>query len=79
MMAKARSYNEALADFRRKLGAEQMSRKKRIIIQILNVTDTGIMAYIEISKIACSLPIHHGVSEPVLQKAVGHLSRLLAA
>ncbi|HHX53666.1 MAG TPA: class C sortase, partial [Clostridiales bacterium] len=39
---------------------------------ILNVTDTGIMAYIEISKIGCTLPIHHGVSEEILQRAVGH-------
>lgn len=39
----------------------------------LNVTGTGIMGYIEIPKINCSLPIYHSTSEAVLQVAVGHL------
>ena len=39
----------------------------------LDVTGTGIMAYIEIPKIKCSLPIYHGTNEAVLQIAVGHL------
>lgn len=40
---------------------------------VLNITDTGIMAYIEIPLIDVSLPVYHGVSDPVLQVAVGHL------
>ncbi len=40
----------------------------------LDVTGTGIMAYIEIPKIKCSLPIYHGTNEAVLQIAVGHLA-----
>lgn len=39
----------------------------------LNVGNNGIMGYIEISKINCSLPIYHGTSTGVLQVAVGHL------
>lgn len=39
----------------------------------LDVTGTGIMAYIEIPSINVSLPVYHGVSESVLQIAVGHL------
>lgn len=40
---------------------------------ILDVSGTGIMGYIEIPVIKVSLPIYHGVSESVLQVAVGHL------
>ena len=40
----------------------------------LDVTGTGIMAYIEIPKIKCALPIYHGTDEAVLQIAVGHIA-----
>ena len=40
---------------------------------LLNITDAGIMAYIDIPKISCTLPIYHGTDESVLQTAVGHL------
>ncbi|MBE5955029.1 MAG: class C sortase [Lachnospiraceae bacterium] len=40
---------------------------------ILDVSGTGIMGYIEIPSIKVSIPIYHGVSEAVLQVAVGHL------
>ena len=33
----------------------------------------GVMGYIEIPSIDCSLPIYHGTEESVLQIAVGHL------
>lgn len=39
----------------------------------LNVGNNGVMGYIEIPKISCSLPIYHGTSAGVLQVAVGHL------
>ncbi|MDD7341363.1 MAG: class C sortase, partial [Firmicutes bacterium] len=41
--------------------------------QLLNVSGLGIMGYIEIPSIDCSLPIYHGTEESVLQIAVGHL------
>ncbi|MBR3752402.1 MAG: class C sortase [Ruminiclostridium sp.] len=41
--------------------------------RVLDVTGTGIMAYIEIPSIDVELPIHHGTEEAVLQVAVGHL------
>ncbi len=41
--------------------------------QTLDVSGTGIMGYIEIPSIRCTLPIYHGVEESVLQIAVGHL------
>lgn len=40
---------------------------------ILDITGTGIMAYITIPCIDVSLPVYHGVSDKVLQVAVGHL------
>ena len=41
--------------------------------QLLNVSGLGIMGYIEIPSIDCSLPIYHGTEESVLQSAIGHL------
>ena len=40
---------------------------------LLNVSGNGIMGYVEIDKIDCSLPIYHGTDEAVLQVAVGHI------
>ena len=40
---------------------------------ILNVTDTGLMGYIDIPTIRVKLPIYHGTSDSVLQVAVGHI------
>ena len=42
-------------------------------LKLLDITGTGIMGYIEISSINCTLPIYHGTSDPVLQVAVGHI------
>ncbi len=39
----------------------------------LDITGTGIMAYINIDKIGVELPVYHGVDENVLQIAAGHL------
>ena len=40
---------------------------------MLNVDLNGIMGYVEIPKINCSLPIYHGTTASVLQTAIGHL------
>jgi len=40
---------------------------------ILDVTGTGIMAYVEIPSISVSLPIYHSTNEDVLQTAIGHI------
>lgn len=40
---------------------------------LLNVSGTGIMGYIEIPGIGCTLPIYHGTDDSVLQAAVGHV------
>lgn len=42
--------------------------------KLLRIDDSGMMAYIEIPKINCSLPIYHGIEESVLQTSIGHLA-----
>lgn len=39
----------------------------------LDVTGTGVMGYVEIPKINCSLPIYHGTEEAVLSAGIGHI------
>ena len=41
--------------------------------EVLNLSEDGIMAYIEIPKISVYLPIYHGTSNEVLEKGVGHI------
>lgn len=39
----------------------------------LDISGTGIMGYIDIPKINVNLPIYHGISDEVLEIAVGHI------
>lgn len=47
--------------------------EEEIYRKVFDVSGTGIMGYIEIPKIHCSLPIYHGTDESALQVAVGHI------
>ena len=47
--------------------------EKQEYSSLLDVSGTGIIGYIEVDKIQCSLPIYHGTDEGVLQIAIGHL------
>lgn len=47
--------------------------QKAEYLRLLDVGGSGIMGYIEIPSIKCSLPIYHGTDEAVLQVAIGHL------
>ncbi len=40
----------------------------------LDIAKDGLMSYIDIPKINCTLPIYHGTSDEVLQVGVGHLA-----
>lgn len=40
---------------------------------LLNVAGNGVIGYIEIPSIHCSLPIYHGTADEVLQIAIGHI------
>ena len=69
--AAAESYNASLTD---RVNAYLLSdAQKEEYQQLLNVSGLGVMGYIEIPSIDCSLPIYHGTKESVLQIAVGHL------
>ena len=69
--ALAREYNRALIQKPNRflLSDEEYAEYE----SLLNLTGSGIMGYIEIPKISCSLPIYHGTDEAVLQIAVGHI------
>lgn len=41
---------------------------------LLDISGTGIMGYVEIPVIDCSLPVYHGTDEAVLQIAIGHIA-----
>lgn len=68
---KARSYNKDLAQ-RGNIWKLTDVQQEEYDNQ-LDVGGTGIMSYIEIPKIKCSLPVYHGTNETVLQIAVGHI------
>ena len=67
----ARAYNQTLVG---KQNRFQISEEEQETYEsLLNVGGNGIIGYIEIAKIGCSLPIYHGTDEGVLQIAVGHI------
>lgn len=67
----AQAYNQALAG----QGNQHTltDAQKQVYESLLNVAGTGMMGYIEIPSIDCSLPVYHGTDEAVLQVAAGHL------
>lgn len=67
----ARKYNQSLAS--EKNGFQLSDSQRQQYEQLLDVTGTGIMGYIEIPEINVSLPIYHGTDDAILQVAVGHL------
>jgi len=40
---------------------------------LLNLSGSGVMGYVEIPTIQCTLPIYHGTDDSVLSIAIGHL------
>ena len=71
LWADAHDYNRTLLD---KADRYEMTDEEQAEYEsLLNVSGNGIIGYIEISKIGCSLPIYHGTDEAVLQIAVGHI------
>ncbi len=72
LLEDARHYNETLPlkEDRYKISDEEMAE----YTALLNVSGNGILGYIEIPKIGCSLPIYHGTDDTVLQIAIGHIT-----
>lgn len=71
LWAEAAAYNASLRE--RDNVYLLTEEQKAAYEQLLNVSGLGIMGYIEIPSIDCSLPIYHGTEESVLQIAIGHL------
>lgn len=71
LWADARSYNQTLLQNPNRY--EMTDEERAEYESLLDVSGTGIIGYIEIPLIGCSLPIYHGTEESVLQIAVGHI------
>lgn len=71
MWKAAQDYNRSLAQ--RETVFALTDEQKAAYESLLDVSGLGVMGYIEIPEIDCSLPIYHGTEESVLQVAVGHL------
>ena len=71
MWKAAQDYNRSLAQ--RETAIALTDEQKAAYESLLDVSGLGVMGYIEIPEIDCSLPIYHGTEESVLQVAVGHL------
>lgn len=71
MWKAAQDYNRSLAQ--RETAFALTDEQKAAYGSLLDVSGLGVMGYIEIPEIDCSLPIYHGTEESVLQVAVGHL------
>ena len=67
----AQEYNAELN--RLKTGLSLPESKLEEYYSQLNIADDGIMGYIDIPSIQCTLPIYHGTEEAVLQVGVGHV------
>lgn len=74
-MAQAQAYNDALLPsiLPDSFAVAAASEEDATYESCLNLTGDGMMGIVEIPKIAIKLPIYHGTSDEVLQKAAGHL------
>lgn len=72
MLQDAEAYNAELAKTGNTFQLDEEQTK--IYNNLLNVSGTGVMGYINIDKVKIHLPIYHGTTEGVLQIAVGHLA-----
>lgn len=68
MFHEARKYNEKLKGYF--ISGVPLSETYQ---KLLNSSDSGMMGYVEISKLDLNIPIYHGTGSDVLQQAVGHL------
>lgn len=72
ILNEAAEYNKQIAEtgVRWQMSDEEIQEYN----SILDITGTGIMAYIDIPKIHVQLPIYHGTDDAILQIAVGHIT-----
>ena len=71
MWDRAVAYNQQLFDLTK--GIEPDPETAIAYESVLNVTESGMMAYVDVPKINCHLPVYHGIDEDTLQSNAGHL------
>jgi len=71
ILSAAEKYNETLPGKENRFVMSDEDRKE--YMSCLNVAGDGIIGYIEIPLIDCTLSIYHGTDDGTLQKAVGHV------
>ena len=67
----ARNYNASLTEDENRFFPDEEEQQR--YEQMLNVSENGVIGYVEIPSIDVMLPIYHGTSEEVLQTAIGHI------
>ena len=67
----AQRYNASLLEDENRFFPDEKERQQ--YEQLLNISDKGVIGYIEIPSIDVALPIYHGPSEEILQVAIGHI------
>lgn len=72
MLAEAHLYNESLLEKGDRF--HPSDEEYREYLDLLSVTEQGLIGYIEIPSIKQALAIYHGYGEAVLQIAVGHIA-----
>ena len=72
LFAEADDYNRKLAGTGMKWS--MTDEEIREYNSVLDISDNGIMGYIDIPRIRQTLPIYHGIDDAVLQFAIGHLA-----
>ncbi|MCF0130210.1 MAG: class C sortase [Pseudobutyrivibrio sp.] len=70
MFAAAREFNASLGIG---LSLTLDEEKTKEYYDILDITGTGIMGYINIPTISVNLPVYHGTEDTILQVAIGHI------
>lgn len=76
LIADARAYNERLAAEAGGVDLVQGEAGAGLTDAynaLLNVNGDGMMGYLTIPRLSETMPVYHGVEEPVLQKGAGHL------
>lgn len=71
MLEEAYAYNAKLA--RRGLNFLLTEEEMEEYNSVLNISDTGVMGYVQIPSINVNLPVYHGTNEAILQIAIGHI------
>lgn len=73
--SRATAYNEALLPsiLPDSFAVAEASDEDKEYMSCLNITDDGMMGYVEIPKINIKIPVFHTTEDEVLQKAAGHL------